>query len=126
MILFLFEDLFSTAKSIMGLIIKQGVLSCIVNDRQLQKFDFTKKENFLPLKLTAIGIAVEGNIIELRRKDVLSLNDVKRLLKDCHLIIIGIFEKTFERSLNGFSFLEAAGFFSPILILSKPTADLLQ
>ena len=126
MILFLFEDLFSTAKSIMGLIIKQGVLSCIVNDRQLQKFDFTKKENFLPLKLTAIGTAVEGNIIELRRKDVLSLNDVKRLLKDCHLIIIGIFEKTFERSLNGFSFLEGACCISPILILSKPTPDLLQ
>ena len=86
----------------MGLIIKQDVLSCIVNDRLLQKFDFTKQENFLPLKLTAIGIAAEGNIIEFRRKGELSLNDVKRFLKDCHLITIGISEKTFERSLNGF------------------------
>ena len=93
MIIFLFEDLLSTAKSIMGLIIKQDVLSCIVNERQLQKFDFTKEENFLPLKSTAIGIAAEGNIIELRRKDVLSLNDVKKFLNDCQLIIIGFSKK---------------------------------
>lgn len=111
----------------MGLIIKQDVLSCIVNERQLQKFNFTKEENFLPLKSIAIGIAAEGNIIELKRKDVLSLNDIKRFLKDCHLIILGIFEITFEAiCLNGFSFLGAAGCFSPILILSKLTAYLLQ
>ena len=55
MIPFLFEDLLSTAKSLMSLIIKQDVLNRIINGRQLQKFDFTKKENFLPLKLTTIG-----------------------------------------------------------------------
>ena len=93
MIIFLFEDLLSTAKSIMGLIIKQDVLSCIVNERQLQKLDFTKEESFLPLKSIAIGIAAEGNIIELRRKDVLSLNDVKKFLNDCQLIIIGFSKK---------------------------------
>ena len=48
----------------MGLIIKQDVLSCIVNERQLQKLDFTKEESFLPLKSIAIGIAAEGNIIQ--------------------------------------------------------------
>ena len=35
MIPFLFEDLFSTAKSLMGLIIKQDVLNHIINGRQL-------------------------------------------------------------------------------------------
>ena len=68
MIPFLFEDLFSTAKSLMGLIIKQDVLIHIINGRQLQKFDFTKKENFLLLKLMTIGFAAEHNIMELRKK----------------------------------------------------------
>ena len=99
MISFLFEDLFSTVKSLMGLIIRQDVSSIIVNGRQLQKFDFTKEENPLPLKSIRIGFAVERNT-ELRRKDVLSLNEVKRFLKDYRAIIIGILEKTFERSLD--------------------------
>ena len=44
MIPFLFEDLFSIAKSLMDLIIKPDVLSSIVNGSQLQNFDFTEKE----------------------------------------------------------------------------------
>ena len=51
MIPFLFEDLFSTAKSLMGLIIKQDVLNRIINARQLQKFDFTKKGKFSAIKM---------------------------------------------------------------------------
>ena len=51
-----------------------------------------KEENFLPLKSTTIEVATERNIIELRRKDVLSLNEVKRFLEDCRCIIIGILE----------------------------------
>ena len=126
MIPFLFEDLFSTAKSLMGLIIKQDVLNRIINTRQLQKFDFTKKENFLPLKLMTIGFAEEHNIMELRRKDVLSQDVINRFMKDCRLIIIGILEKIFERSLNQSSFLEAIGCISPESILLKQKADLLQ
>ena len=126
MIPFLVEDLFSTAKNLMGLIIKQDILSSIVNGRQLQRLDFTKEENFLSFKSITLEFAAERNTIELRRKDVLYLNEVKRFLKDCRLIIIGILEKTFERSLNGSSFLEAAGCIRPKSILSKPTADLLQ
>ena len=55
-----------------------------------------------------------------------SLNEIKRFLKDCHLIITGILRKTFEKSLNGSSFLEAAGCINPKSILSKPVADFLQ
>ena len=101
-------------------------LSSIAHGRQLQKFDFTKDEDFLQLKSITIGFAAERNIIELRRKDVLSLNKVKRFLKNCHLIITGILKKTFERSFNGSRFLEAAGNIISKLILSKPTANLLQ
>ena len=59
-----------------------------------------KKENFLSLKLVIIGFAAERNIIELRRKDVLSQDVIKRFMIDCCLIVIGILEKIFERSLN--------------------------
>ena len=89
MIPFLFEDLFSTAKSLMSLIIKQDVLNRIINARQLQKFDFSKKENFLPLKLMTIGFAAECNM-ELRRKDVLSQDVINRFMKDCSLTITGV------------------------------------
>ena len=123
MLPFLFEDLFSTAKSLMGLIIKQDVLNCIINSRQLQKFDFTKKENFLPLKFMTIGFAAERGIMELRRKDVLSQDVINRFMKDCCLIIIGILQKIFERSLNRSSFLEATGCISPESILLKEKAD---
>ena len=125
MIPFLFEDLFSIAKSLMDLIIKPDVLSSIVNGRQLQNFDFTEKENFLPLKLITIGFVAERNIMEWRRKDVLSQDEVRRFMKDCRLVIIGILEKIFKRSLNGSSFLEAAGCISPKSILSKPKAHLI-
>ena len=54
MIPFLFEDLFSIAKSLMDLIIKPDVLSSIVDGCQLQNLDFTEKENFLPLKSITI------------------------------------------------------------------------
>ena len=74
MIPFLFEDLFSIAKSLMDLIIKPDVLSSHVNGSQLQNFDFTEKENFLPLKLISVGFAAECNI-ELR-KNVLSQDEV--------------------------------------------------
>ena len=126
MIPFLFEDLFSIAKGLMDLIIKPDVLSSIVNGSQLQNFDFTEKENLLPLKLIAIGFAAERNIIELMRKDVLSQDEVRRFMNDCCLVIIGNMEKIFERSLNGSSFLEAAGCISPKSILSKPKAHLLR
>ena len=89
---FLFEDLFSIAKSLMDLIIKPDVLSSIVSGSQLQNFDFTEKENFLPLKSITIGFAAERNM-ELRRKDVLSQDEVRRLMKDCHVVVIGILEK---------------------------------
>ena len=103
----------------MGLIIKQDVLNRIINARQFQKFDFTKKENFLPLKLMTIGFAAECNIMELRRKDVLSQDVINRFMKDCRLIITGVLEKIFERSLNRSSFLEATGCISPESILLK-------
>ena len=98
----------------------------IINARQLQKFDFTKKENFLPLKLLTIGFAAERNIMELRIKDVLAQDVINRFMKDCRLIIIGILEKIFERSLNRSSFLEATGCISPESVLLKQKADLLQ
>ena len=63
MIPFLFEDLFSIAKSLMDLIIKPDVLSSIVNGSQLQNFDFSEKENFLPWKSITIGFATERNIM---------------------------------------------------------------
>ena len=50
MIPFLFDDLLSTGKRLMSLIIQQEVLRSIVCGSQLQKFDFSKKEHFLPLK----------------------------------------------------------------------------
>ena len=78
------------------------------------------------LSYFTIGFSAERNIIELRRKDVLSLNKVKRFLKDFGLIIIGFLEKIFEKKLNGYSFLEAAGCISSKSIFSKPTADLVQ
>ena len=40
---------------------------------------------------------------------MLSLNKVKRFLKDFGLIIIGFLENIFEKKLNGYSFLEVAG-----------------
>ena len=64
MIPFLFEDLFSIAKSLMDLIIKPDVLSSIVNGSQLQNFDFIEKESFLPLKSITIGFTAECNIME--------------------------------------------------------------
>ena len=64
MIQFLFEDLFSIAKSLMDLIIKPDVLSSIVNGSQLQNFDFIEKESFLPLKSITIGFTAECNIME--------------------------------------------------------------
>ena len=71
MISFFFEDLFSNGKSLMDLIIKPDVSSHNLNGSQLQNFDFTEKENFLPLKSITIGFASECNITEFRRKDVL-------------------------------------------------------
>ena len=84
--------MFSIAKSLIDLIIKPDVLSSIVNGSQLQNFDFTEKENFLPLKLITIGFAAERNM-ELRRKDVLLQDEVRRFMKDCHIVIIGILKK---------------------------------
>ena len=64
MIQFLFEDLFSIAKSLMDLIVKPDVLSSIVNGSQLQSFDFIEKESFLPLKSITVGFNAERNIME--------------------------------------------------------------
>ena len=126
MIPFLFEDLFSIAKNLMDLIIKPDVLSSIVNGSQLQNFHFSEKENFLPLKSITIGFATERNTMELMRRDVLLQDEVRRFMKDCRFVIIGMLEKIFERSLNGSSFLEAAGCISPKSILSKPKTHLLR
>jgi len=73
-----------------------------------------------------IGFAAESDIMELRRKDMLSQDIINRFMKDCRLIIVGILEKIFERSLNRFSFLEATGCISPESILLKQKADLLH
>ena len=62
----------------MDLIIKPDVLSSIVNGSQLQ--NFTEKGNFLPLKSMTVGFAAERNIMELRRKDVLSQDEVRRFM----------------------------------------------
>ena len=70
-----------------------------------------------------IEFAAERNIMELRRKDVLSQDVINKFMKDCRLII-GVLEKIFERSLNRSSFLEAAGCISPESILLKQKADL--
>ena len=73
-----------------------------------------------------IGFAAERNIMELRKKDVLSQDAINRFMKDCHLIIIGILEKIFGKSLNRSSYLEAIGCIIPESILLKQKADLLQ
>ena len=53
-------------------------------------------------------------------------DEVRRFLKDCRLVINGILEKIFERSLSGSSFLDAACCISPNSVLSKPKAHLFR
>ena len=71
-----------------------------------------------------IGLAAEQYTSELRKKDILLLDSLKRIMKDCRLIITSMLEKMFERSLNASSFLESAGCMKSIV--SKPKANLLQ
>ena len=68
-----------------------------------------------------IGFAAECNIMELRRKVVLSQDVINRFMKGSRLIITGVLEKIFEKSLNRSSFLEATGCISPesILLIQK-------
>ena len=80
----------STAKILMSLLIKQEVLSGVDCRKQFQKFDFSKKECFLPVKSMPFGFAAEQHVVELKKKDILSLDSIKGFMKDRQLIIISI------------------------------------
>ena len=53
----------------MRLIIKSEVLETIKMGKQLQDFDFSKKENKLNLGSITIGFAAEHTMKELKRQD---------------------------------------------------------
>ena len=97
MILFIYTDLKSLIQSLLGLVVKQDVLSQCKTGIQIKQLDPFNKENLLNLKDINLGFAVPNIIAKLRRNDTHKVGTYK--------FIIGMITKLFEKSPLGSNFL---------------------
>lgn len=99
MVPYYFQDFFSLSKCLMRLIVKPDVLVTITTGRQLQNFDFSKRENLINIASITIGFAAESSLKELKKQDMIPVGDLKNFMKECRLLVITLLEKLFQRGL---------------------------
>ena len=69
MIPFYFQDFISLVKDLMRLFLKPEILDTILTGKELQKGEFTKKENLIPIGSVTVCFAAECTWKDLKERE---------------------------------------------------------
>ena len=100
MIPYMSDDIINIVKTLMKLFIKADVVdSCSYKD--LRKIHWSSKDNFISSYSINVGCATRNRILESRKKDIVSSQEISSFQKESRMFIISLVEKWFEKMLNG-------------------------
>ena len=95
MILFVYEDLEDLG--LLELFIKPAVLERNMTEEN-EKLDLYDKENLFNVEIMIVGFAVEDEIHNLKKKDLVTANQIKMFMKNVQGFLSTIVNKLFEIS----------------------------
>ena len=87
-------DLLELIKSMLRMFIKSEAIEACSN---LTKIDLHNKEIWLKLSQIDIGSAADESLSNSRKKDIISVGDVKEFKMQCIKVLLSAVEKLFER-----------------------------
>ena len=125
MIPFMFKDLKEIVLQLMQLFIKPEVLEANKSGNKLIKIDLYKKDNQIKAKEINVGFAVEAAIDALRRKDIVSRNEIKNFMECIQKFLCSMVRKIFQRSPLYSSFLFYSKIFDPSILSQESESKLL-
>ena len=97
---YMFDDIINIVKTLIKLFIKADVVdSCSCKD--LRKIHWSSKDNFISSYSINVDCATRNRILELRKKDIVSSQEISSFQKESRTFIISVVEKLFEKMLNG-------------------------
>lgn len=85
----------------------------------MKKLDLFDKENQLNVDKISVGFAVEDEINNLKKKDLVTANQVKMFMIGVKAFLCAMVDKLFERSPLGSVVLHSASMFDPNILLNS-------
>ena len=82
---------------LLDIIVKLHVLECCNAGWKLKTNDLKSDENLLPLDKIIAGFSGLHTVEKLKRKDVISITQIKNFMKHIYKLIIKMFERIFEK-----------------------------
>ena len=125
MIPFMFKDLKEIVLQLIQLFIKPEVLEANKSRNKLIKIDLYKKDNQIKAKEINVGFAVEAAIDTLRRKDIVSRNEIKHFMECIQKFFCSMVRKIFQRSPLYSSPLFYSKIFGPSILSQESESKLL-
>ena len=121
----MFKDLEEIALQLMQLFSKPEVLEANKSGNKLIKIDLYEKGNQIKAKEINVGFAVEAAIDALRRKDIVSRNEIKYFMECILKFLCSMVRKIFQQSPLYSSFLFYSKIFDPSILSQESELKLL-
>ena len=87
--------------------------------KNFKDFDFTLNDNRLPLNSINIGCSAANSIVDLKRRDEITNEDISKFRKECRKMLIVLIEKLLERMAVNLPFLRSLQCVIPTNISDK-------
>ena len=109
-------DLTKLITNVLSLIVKESVISSCKTGLHLKKIDLDSVENLLKTKEINVGFAAAEVLNELKKKDIVTNQEIKDFKKKVYKFVKATLKKIFERSPIGSVVVRNSNIFNPIVM----------
>ena len=124
MVPYLYNDLITLIKKIMNLIVKPEIVKECANAADLKNVNFFSKDTFVKPKHMNIGFATIASFTELRKKDVVTSQQVAAFMNDVITFVTLTLQKIFERSPISYLVVRCSSVFGPHQMITDSAESL--
>ena len=116
MLPYMCDDLTKLITNVLSLIVKESVISSCKTGLDLKKIDLDSVENLLKTKEINVGFAAAEVLNELKKKDIVTNQEIKDFKKEVYKFVKATLKKIFERSPIGSVVVRNSNIFNPIVM----------
>ena len=121
MIPFLYDDLQSLYKELIGLTIKPEVLGkCDDDYNELQKIDLLDVKNYMKKKDMHVAFGMQQELLSILKRDCVTRKDVNKFRIDAREFLVALLEKMFDKNPISFNIVTYASVLDPKVLQPQP------
>ena len=116
MLPYMCDDLTKLITNVLSLIVKESAISSCKTGLDLKNIDLDSVENLLKTKEINVGFAAVEVLNELKKKDIVTNQEIKDIKKEVYKFVKATLKKIFERSPIGSVVVRNSNIFNPIVM----------